>query len=210
MCNELTAKLESFQKRREEKIHALDLKIQRLQNKFADLSEAFTNSIHEITAKGVEDYEKANRQFQVIQEHLKSELAAAKERIDDGLLSIVNEVKSNRNKKFRLEGQLESQIETYDKEMTALQEQYDEVMKRYEEEKAQSLDYQNKMAAIRLEHEAVLAEKEAERERERAATARDAAVTEATQLIAIYARAFLTRRAAAIKKKGKSQRRGRR
>lgn len=58
--------------------------------------------------------------FLVILEHLKSELAVAKERVDDDLLSNVNGVKINRSKKFRLESQLESQIATYDKEMTAL------------------------------------------------------------------------------------------
>lgn len=54
----------------------------------------------------------------------------------------------------------------------------------------------------------MLAEQEAEKKRQKALEAKDAAITTATQLIATYARAFLVRRAAASKSKSKG--RGRR
>lgn len=42
----------------------LDLQVQRVQNKHAHLSEAFAESTRQITAKGVEDFEKTKKQFQ--------------------------------------------------------------------------------------------------------------------------------------------------
>ncbi|KAM3188351.1 hypothetical protein ACTXT7_000472 [Hymenolepis weldensis] len=60
--------------------------------------------------------------------------------------------------------------------------------------------------ALRLENEKILAEEKAEKERQKALKAKEAAITEATQLIATYASAFLTRRAAVTKSKSKGRR----
>lgn len=57
----------------------------------------------------------------VVQEHLKAELAAAKEKEDKHLRAIEKEVKDNQITKYKLEGQLETLIVAYDTEMSALQ-----------------------------------------------------------------------------------------
>ncbi|VDK37925.1 unnamed protein product [Taenia asiatica] len=133
----------------------------------------------------------------VRQEHMKAVLTLAEGRVDDEIKAIQKEVKDTWSRKYKLESAMESQIASYDEEMTALQEKYDELKKTFDNEKEQMEGYQEKMATLWIEHEEMLTQEEAERERQRAADARDAAVTEACRVISAYARAFLARRAAA-------------
>ncbi|VDL17582.1 unnamed protein product [Hymenolepis diminuta] len=142
----------------------------------------------------------------VVQEHLKAELAAAKENEDEFLRAIEKEVKDNLVTKYKLEGQLETLIVAYDTEMSVLQKVYDQMLRKYDDGKLQLETYRHKIVALRLENEKILAEEKAEKEQQKALEAKEAAITEASQLIATYAHAFLTRRAAAIKSKSKGRR----
>ncbi|KAM3188352.1 hypothetical protein ACTXT7_000473 [Hymenolepis weldensis] len=70
---------------------------------------------------GAEYYEKIINLSKVVQEHLKAELAAAKEKEDEFLRTIEKEVKDNQFTKYKLEGQLDTLMVAYDTEMLALQ-----------------------------------------------------------------------------------------
>ncbi|VUZ54232.1 unnamed protein product, partial [Hymenolepis diminuta] len=86
------------------------------------------------------------------------------------------------------------------------QKVYDQMLRKYDDGKLQLETYRHKIVALRLENEKILAEEKAEKEQQKALEAKEAAITEASQLIATYAHAFLTRRAAAIKSKSKGRR----
>ncbi|VDM23550.1 unnamed protein product [Hydatigera taeniaeformis] len=188
-------------------MEALDTRIRTLRRAFEELEEEFTDSIFKINSKGVEDYEEAIKQSEIRQEHLKALLTLTKERACDEIKTVRKEVKSTWSRKYKLEGVMESQIASYDEEMTALQGKYDELKKAFDSEKEQMDNYQTKMAALWVDHEEMLTQKEAERERKRAADTRDAAVTEACKVIETYARAFLARRAAAAPATSRRRRR---
>lgn len=204
ICQELRSNIEllnrgyeTIRQQIKSKAKALDSQIRVLQGDFVDLKEKFTNSILQITSKGIENYENTIKQSEIRQEHLKTVLTVAEERVDGELAAIRKEVKNARSRKYKLEGIMESQIASHDDEMTALQEKYDELQKTFDNEKEQMEEFQKKMATLWIEHEEMLTHEEAERERQRAADARDAAVTEACRVVGAYARAFLARKAAA-------------
>ncbi|KAL5111446.1 hypothetical protein TcWFU_001750 [Taenia crassiceps] len=217
ICRELRLNIESHRKeynavkqQTESKVKALDSRIRFMQWDLADLKEKFTDSTLKIASKGVESYEDAIKQSQIRQKHLKSVLTLAEGRVDEEIKAIQKEVKENWSRKFKLESTIESQTASYDEEMIALQERYDELERTFDNEKEQIEEYQKRMATLWIEHEEMLTQEEAERERQRAADARDAAVTEACRVIDAYARAFLARRAAVTATTSRRRRRERR
>ncbi|VDD79929.1 unnamed protein product [Mesocestoides corti] len=84
-----------------------------------------------------------------------------------------------------------------------LKEKYDTMMKTFRDEEAQLKEYESKISALKVEHEAVLAEQEAQKVREREAAEREARLAENCSVIQAYCRAFLTRREAALKRQAK-------
>nr|CDS27335.1 conserved hypothetical protein [Hymenolepis microstoma] len=183
-------------------MRTLDLQTETLQSRYAELSQVFNNSILQINIRGTESYEKTVSVSKAAQEHLKRELASAKERKDELLPALEKEVKDSRRKKYKLESQLEMQIASYDREMSALQEKYEQMLKKYDEEKLQLEDYKSKIVALRPEYEKVLAEGVAEKEEQKAFEAGDTVITEATSSIITYDSAAATK----IKAKGRGRR----
>ncbi|VDO05019.1 unnamed protein product [Rodentolepis nana] len=165
---------------------ALDQQTESLQSRYAELSEVFNDSIHQINTRGIEDYEKTVSASKVVQEQLKAGLASTKDRKDELLPAIEKELKDSRRKKYKLESQLETQIAAYDKEMLALQEEYEQMLKKYDEENLQLEDYKSRIVVLRPEYEKVLAESVTETEQQKALETGDTVVTKATSPIATY------------------------
>uniref|UniRef100_A0A5K3EJL4 Dynein regulatory complex protein 10 n=1 Tax=Mesocestoides corti TaxID=53468 RepID=A0A5K3EJL4_MESCO len=205
ICEELRARIESLRHEYEplksqiaSQTQTLDLRIKQLQKNFADLEHGFNDSVLRTTTEGVEEYAKELKLTEIHQKHLQAELADVRQSAGGCLEPIRRNLRSARATRYKLESQLESQLTSYEKEMMSSWEKYDTMMKTFRDEEAQLKEYESKISALKVEHEAVLAEQEAQKVREREAAEREARLAENCSVIQAYCRAFLTRREAAL------------
>lgn len=103
--------------------------------------------------------------------------------------------KDLQKQKQKIEREIDSLIEEYDREMMVKQDEYDEVDNLYTGEKLQLEELEERFKVLEVEYDVIMAERKQERDRREAAASELAKMVKAAMLVQKFWRAFKARKA---------------